>query len=127
MVEGEVRILYRDGRMDRAALRKEGVSLDEFFGDLRMLHVEHLGQVKSAHMEVDGGLSVYFHTAEALRPGLPIGPDRPKAQHVPPHSPNGHVSCAHCGSTTPAALVPGRCVHCDESCWVAALDGARVE
>jgi uncharacterized membrane protein YcaP (DUF421 family) len=126
MVEGRVRTLFKDGRIDHDALLKEGMSVDEFFGDLRMQHIEHLGQVKAAHLEVDGGLSVYFLPDEEVRPGLPIGPDRTGPQEALPHSPTGHVSCAHCGYTATMPLPPGSCIHCGHRAWLASLASKRV-
>jgi uncharacterized membrane protein YcaP (DUF421 family) len=125
-VEGQVRTLFKDGRIDHAALLKEGMSVDEFLGDLRMRHVEHLGQVKAAHLEVDGGLSVYFHAEQDVRPGLPIGPDRAPPVQVPPHSPNGHVSCAHCGHTIFNAQGTVSCMHCGQRTWSVSMTSKRI-
>lgn len=127
IIEGEVRTLFSNGTIHLAALRKEGMSVDEFFGDLRVQHVEHLGQVKSAHMEVDGELSVFFHPREAVRPGLPIAPRGPEEDGAPPWTPNAHMSCAHCGYTLAVERVPGACPHCAAQRWKPALASPRVE
>lgn len=59
-VEGTVGRVLDNGVVHQKALNKEGLSLEEFFGDKRTYHVEHPGQVKAAHVEVKGDLSVFF-------------------------------------------------------------------
>jgi len=126
LVEGRVRTLVHNGRIDHAALRAEGMSVDELLGDLRVHHVEHLGQVKAAHLEIDGELSVYFHASEEVRPGLPISPDREEQELSGPTSLTGHVSCLHCGHTLPALQQQGSCMYCGDRKWVPSLSIRRV-
>ncbi|MBL7983693.1 MAG: DUF421 domain-containing protein, partial [Flavobacteriales bacterium] len=81
-IEGKVtRVLY-EGVVDLVALDEEGMSAAEFFGDLRVHHLEHLGQVKSAYVEIDGEVSVFFHEDAQVRPGLPLAPEA-LAENVP--------------------------------------------
>jgi uncharacterized membrane protein YcaP (DUF421 family) len=127
LLEGRVRTVISDGRIDHDALREEGMSRDELLGDLRVHHVEHLGQVKAAHLEVDGELSVFFHPREAVAPGLPIAPDRSERHAPSTVHPSAHISCTHCGFTKVSTLEPGACSHCGHERWIASLATWRVE
>lgn len=50
--------LVRDGRIDRRALHKEMLAEDELLAQLRKQGVEDVNQVRSAHLEADGEVSV---------------------------------------------------------------------
>ena len=57
-VEGQVRLLVRDGQLLQAALAAEQLSESEVYAALRAEGVEFLGQVKVAYLEVSGRVSV---------------------------------------------------------------------
>ena len=57
-VEGQVRLLVRDGQMLEPALRAEGLSESELYEELRGAGVECMGQVRFAYLEPSGRLSV---------------------------------------------------------------------
>jgi uncharacterized membrane protein YcaP (DUF421 family) len=124
-VEGVVIKVLHDGVVDREALDREGLSLEEFLGDLRTKHVEHLGQVKAAHMEVDGELSVFFFTENAVRPGLPIHVGWMDELRGRSQLPDGPASCGMCG-TTVSAKSTETCPHCGYDRWARAVDRPRV-
>jgi uncharacterized membrane protein YcaP (DUF421 family) len=50
--------LVRDGRLIRANLRQESVSLDELWSRLRAYEVEELADVKAAYIEANGEITV---------------------------------------------------------------------
>src|SRR5690606_10787104 len=54
IVEGEPVCLIENGRFAIDDFKKEGLAQDEFFMELRIQHVEHLGQVRQALIEIDG-------------------------------------------------------------------------
>ena len=124
-VEGKVtRVLY-GGILDLSALNSEGMSPSEFFGDLRGMHVEHLGQVKSAYVEIDGNVSVFFRDDADVISGLPLAPE---VLHngVPRRSlGSAPCCCARCGSEadTPAGET---CPACGGDAWVRTVDFKRV-
>lgn len=124
-VEGAVVKVLENGVVDRAALDKEGLGLEEFFGDLRTHHVEHLGQVKAAHVEVNGDLSVFFQADDNVRPGLPIhaGWAEELLQHD--QLANGPVSCGGCGITLLSGP-PATCPNCGTNGWLPAASFTRV-
>lgn len=119
-VEGPVVTLFKDGRVDLNALKHEGLSLDDLLGELRVHHVEHLGQVKAAHMEVDGHVSIFFYSDEEVVPGLPTAPG-----HCPDAIMGEAASCRGCGATTNNGARTARCTYCGGNDWAAAINGPR--
>lgn len=57
-VEGEPRLLVRDGQILQKALRQEGVSQDELRAAVRSHGVERVEDVRLAVLETDGTISV---------------------------------------------------------------------
>lgn len=74
ILEGKPVYIIREGQL---CLEEIGVDLgsDEFFGELRATHVEHLGQLRYVVLEDSGKLSVFYYADEEVKPGLPILPD----------------------------------------------------
>ncbi len=125
-LEGEVATLFSEGRAHHEALKREGLSFLELVGDLRTKHVEHLGQVKAAHMEVDGELSVFFLPDDDVLYGLPIAPAELEAASHAQRVPDAPVSCSHCGFTVLHGIAPGACRHCGHTVWLRAINTKRV-
>lgn len=51
-------VLVRDGRLQRRALRRELITVDELLGRLRQEGLESLDEVKTARLESDGEISI---------------------------------------------------------------------
>ena len=122
LLEGEPLIIIRDGTFVSHVLERENISFDEFLMELRLRGVEHLGQVRLAILEVCGDLSVYFFAPTAVRPGLPITPDR-KADAVTTAPATALYACGQCGTVQP--LQQGQtliCPSCGHRHWVQTLD-----
>jgi uncharacterized membrane protein YcaP (DUF421 family) len=62
--------LIRDGVMDLAAMRQEGIARTELFGALRTIGIEHLGEVERAYLEPSGKISVFRQPQESSLPWL---------------------------------------------------------
>jgi uncharacterized membrane protein YcaP (DUF421 family) len=124
-VEGKVLRILEHGVVDRDALEHEGLSLDELFGALRTKHVEHLGQVKAAHMEVNGELSIFFVKDDQVRSGLPIHVGWADELRALTELPEGPVSCGRCGTTVTERSSPA-CPRCGNELWGVAVDLPRV-
>src|SRR5690606_15590927 len=97
LIDGSPKEAIRDGVVKPAFLNTSTLSRSELFQQLRERGVEHLGQVASAYLETDGGLTVFI-AAEA-RPGLPIVPPWEIAAPVEarPGRGGGPVVCRRCG------------------------------
>ncbi len=124
-IEGRVTRVVHEGEVDLRALDAQGMSVAEFFGDLRVLHIEHLGQVKTAYVEIDGEVSVFFREDDAVRHGLPLAPEA--LEHPVPLESirNFPCCCVHCGRGMNAVQHPA-CPNCGSDAWVPAMNSKRV-
>ncbi|WP_394370036.1 DUF421 domain-containing protein [Hymenobacter piscis] len=126
-LEGRPVLLVEDGVIHQQNFRSQQLTLKELFGELRQQHVEHLGQVRRAYIEATGEFSVYFFEDEAVRPGLPLWPERlteagPRAATAGPHA------CARCGTVRElAARAEARCANCHHHAWLPAATSRRVD
>ena len=57
-------ILIRNGKMQRKAMRQELITAEELKSKLREQGIENIDQVKIAHLEEDGEISVLQHDGE---------------------------------------------------------------
>jgi uncharacterized membrane protein YcaP (DUF421 family) len=65
ILKGKPRPLISDGRLDRAALRRELISMDELLSQLRTHELDDISQVRRAYLEPNGEISI-----------IPMHPDR---------------------------------------------------
>lgn len=125
LVGGPTHVIH-DGVMTRKSLKSPHLGRDELFGELRNLGVEHLGQIKTAILEDDGELSLFYHDNCDVKPGLPILPDEysRKTDHI--RRP-GIYACSVCGTTEEFREVTAkRCDRCQNAQWVRSLDRVRI-
>ena len=126
LVEGRPICLVKDGVFAIDNFSKEALGQDEFFAELRLKGISHLGQVESAIIETNGGVSVFFYKDEEIKHGLPILPDSLDRQ-LKKISMVGYYSCVFCGYTK--KLEPAAhhiCSTCKKDKWVEASDKKRV-
>lgn len=126
MVEGKPVCLIREGVFELENFKKENLGNDEFFAELRLCGISHLGQIETAIEETSGGISVFFREADEIRYGLPImlnSLDNPLKQIEKA----GYYSCTFCGFTEVKAVgAAGNCSHCGKEKWVSASNNKRV-
>ncbi len=126
MVEGTPVCLIKEGVFELENFKKENLGSDEFFAELRLRGVSHLGQVETAIEETSGGLSIFFYEAEDIRYGLPIMLNSLK-NPVNNIEEAGYYSCTFCGYTEEKPAGPtGICAHCRQEKWVRASNKKRV-
>lgn len=125
LLEGKTELLIDNGFFSVLKFEKEAIAQDEFFAELRLKSIEHLGQIKYAFLEPSGSISVYFFSDEEVKPGLPVLPSlfNRKSKEIR----NGGVyACANCGfvqTLTPGSAV---CPVCKKEEWVEAIKTLRV-
>lgn len=126
LLEGKTEMLIDNGFFSHIKFQQEAIAQDEFFSELRLKSVEHLGQIKYAFLEPSGNISIYFFSDEEVKPGLPLLPAlfNLKSKTV---SESGLYACANCGYTQ--KLQPGQaeCPICREKEWVLAISTLRVK
>ena len=113
LIEGQPVTIIENGRYTEAVIKNENISFDEFFMELRLAGVEHLGQVKYAILEVNGSVSVFKHKSENIKPGLHILPDKVKEFYTDLFPEDGLYACVCCGYAHIQSK--GKVVQC-ESC-----------
>lgn len=126
LVEGETECLIHEGAFSYTKFEKESIAQDEFFSELRVKSIEHLGQVKKAYLEPSGEISVFYYEDDDVRPGLPLLPElfNLKSTAIKEH---GLYACATCGKVE--ELPPGmaQCKVCEHHEWVSAIRSRRIK
>jgi uncharacterized membrane protein YcaP (DUF421 family) len=126
LVEGKPICLIKDGRFAIDNFSKENLGQDEFFAELRIKGVSHLGQVENAIIETNGDISVFYFEDKDVKYGLPVMPDS-LDQQTRTISKAGHYACSFCGSTE--KLQPASthtCNECGKDKWVEASNRRRI-
>lgn len=126
IIEGRVDPLFRNDLLVYENLDSESLSYDEFFGFLRNLHVEHLGQIRLAYLEINGDISVFFYPDDMVKPGLPILPEALNFYYSEIVT-EGFHSCARCGYTAifKAGETP-ECSVCKTTKWIRSFTSKRL-
>ena len=126
VVEGKPVCLIQDGRFTIANFEKEALAQDEFFAELRMASIKHLGQVEKAYIETTGNLSIFYYPDEKVKYGLPILPEMfdKKTEEV---KEEGFYSCTFCGHTESLAPAPQHtCPVCERKKWTRSINDKRI-
>src|SRR5690606_40124552 len=124
LLEGEPVYIVEDSVMTIKD-DKDSLSKDEFFAELRVKGVEHLGQVRAAILETNGSMSVFFYPEEEVKYGLPILPNAYQ-QHVDVINREGLYACIYCGTLAQLSARRHRCRRGSHDEWVLALNTNRI-
>ncbi len=124
-IEGKTVCIIKDGVFSTETFQKETLAQDEFFSELRVKSVEHLGQIKNAFMETSGEISIFYYKDDEVKHGLPILPNlyNQNSTHI---AQNGIYSCAFCGNTQPQKVGTATCEICQKQEWVKAINTIRI-
>lgn len=122
VMEGEPVYVIQGGNILLDGLKRTGLSREELFGALRLVNVEHLGQVKTVLIETSGDVSVLFFSNDEVKPGLPVYPW--EQQEV--SAAGTECCCSQCGKLQVFSAQPNTCkfCHCDK--WVRPLATKRI-
>ncbi|MFC4213040.1 DUF421 domain-containing protein [Pedobacter lithocola] len=121
IMEGKPVYVIQSGKILLNGLNSTGLSQEEVFAELRVLNVEHLGQVRSVLVETSGNLSVLFFEDEMVRPGLPIYHDQQKISND-----EKHCCCSKCGEINLSSNNITQCPSCQGEEWFKALTTKRI-
>lgn len=124
-IEGKTECLINEGKFCVATFKKESLAQDEFFSELRIKSIEHLGQIKNAFLETTGEVSVFYYEDHEVKFGLPILPSlfHKKSKNIPS---NGVYSCTFCGHTEKLKTETAICEICSKEEWVEAIKTLRI-
>ena len=126
LLEGSCTCLIEHGKFSIHNFKKEAMARDEFFSELRLQSVSHLGQLELAIIETSGSISLFYYPDSDVRYGLPILPALFKDQQtVIKHK--DYFSCSFCGQTE--LLSPAeshQCPNCSRKTWVKSIITKRI-
>ncbi len=125
-VEGSPACILQDGQVLVSNFKEEPIARDEFFSQLRLHSVSHLGQVQEAIIETNGEISVYYYQDEEVKYGLPIIP-RLCEDKLSAILHEAYYACTFCGYT--AKLAPANehtCPCCQKKEWLKAINNQRI-
>ena len=126
MIEGEPIILIEDGKFSIANFDKEPLGYDEFFAEMRVNSVSHLGQVERAIIEVSGEISLFYFEDKDVGYGLPILPNLYSNKHCQILS-EGIFSCSFCANTETIKPTDSFiCPECGKKEWVKSINKLRI-
>lgn len=126
LVEGKPICLIEGGRFAIDNFSKENLGQDEFFAELRLKGVSHLGQVENAIIETNGDISVFYFEDRDVKYGLPVMPDSLEHQ-TKTISKAGYYSCTFCGNTEKLEPTAHHICHeCGKEKWVVASNRRRI-
>jgi uncharacterized membrane protein YcaP (DUF421 family) len=125
-MEGKPLIIIRDGVFEWETMARENITKGEFYMELRQKGVEHLGQVRLAFLEANGGLSVYFRQDDDVEPGLPVLPE----DYIDIETlmlTSGLYACHRCSLIKSFKVgEKATCPRCQNITWLRALSTVRV-
>lgn len=124
-MEGKTECLINDGKFSIKSFKKESLAQDEFFSELRIKSIEHLGQIKNAYIETSGEISVFYYKDEDVKYGLPLLPHLfiNKSEIIPI---DGVYSCTFCGQIEIQKSGTATCPTCSKKEWVKAINTVRI-
>ncbi|RZL48993.1 MAG: DUF421 domain-containing protein [Pedobacter sp.] len=126
LLEGSCTCLIEKGAFAIENFKKETLAQDEFFSELRLQSVSHLGQVELAIIETSGSVSVFFYPEEEVKYGLPILPTLFCKKHIEIKE-QGFYSCSFCGYTTQLSEAKKNvCKECKKVEWVKSINTKRI-
>lgn len=126
LVEGKAICLVKEGRFAISNFSKEILGQEEFFSELRLQSVSHLGQIELAIIETNGGISLFFYEDKDVKYGLPILPGSLDQQQTVIKK-AGYYSCVLCGYTEKLEVQHKHvCPQCKKDKWVTSVNRKRV-
>jgi len=126
LVEGKPICLIDQGVFCINDFKKETLGEDEFFAELRLKGISHLGQIEKAIEEISGEISVFYYEDKDIKYGLPIMPNS-LDKSLKSFPENGHYSCAFCGYTEEFDFGNGSvCTICKNDEWVESSNKKRI-
>ena len=126
LVEGKPICLIDEGVFCIEDFKKESLGEDEFFAELRLKGVSHLGQIEKAIEEISGEISVFYYEGKDIKYGLPIMPNSLEKTLKSFHQ-KAHYSCTFCGYTEEFDSEKGStCPVCKHDEWVESSNKKRI-
>lgn len=126
LLEGKAIVLIEDGVFAIQNFQKEKLGNDEFFAELRLKGISHLGQISLAIEETSGEISVFYYEDHEVKYGLPILLN--SFENLENNfNLRGYYSCVFCGYTTVKDTYSEiSCRNCSKVKWIKAINKKRI-
>lgn len=124
LIEGQPIYVIEDGKFSLNVKEAQTLGKDEFFAEMRESNISHVGQVKTAILETNGKLSIFYFEQDQVKYGLPILPKEYNKKTIEITVPN-HYACTTCGETA-YLHYSTPCSRCQGVEWVLAAKDCRV-
>jgi len=127
LIEGKAVYLIKDGVFLVKNFNKESLTDDEFFAELRLKGISHLGQLEIAIQESGGEISIFPFEDTMVKYGLPI---LPETYHdaIKFISKTDYYSCSFCGfSKEIKATGAYTCSNCKRDLWIKSINTKRIK
>lgn len=127
VLEGVPVYIAEDGKLNVEKFDKELMAHEEFFAQLRLKQITHLGQLKFAILETNGSVSVVYYPDDEVKWGLPVLPHLSATKSIQ-LSGKGIYACAYCGRTEEikTSIEDLQCNDCKRNEWVVAINETRI-
>ena len=125
-LEGKSLYIVEDGLLVLEKIKKGKMSHDEFFAEMRLQGIEHLGQVRVGLLETDGEFSILLFAHDEVRYGLPLFPKQYQAvDHI---EAGQRYACMYCGYVEKLSVPDNLCRRCQSKCigWAKAMNNEVV-
>ncbi|MEO8774603.1 MAG: YetF domain-containing protein [Gelidibacter sp.] len=124
-IEGQPKLIIEHGQFVLDSLNKEHLAQDEFYSQLRLKSVEHLGQIKYAYLETTGDISTFFNENDQVTYGLPIYPELVQKSSAQLNK-KSYYSCTFCGHSQYIETTANPCARCGKDKWVESMNTIRI-
>lgn len=126
LLEGKPVLLIENGVFAIENFKKENLGSDEFFAELRLKSVSHLGQIEMAIEETSGEISLFFYEDENVKYGLPVLlHSLDKSTKI--FDEEKHYSCTFCGYTElKNKTSENTCKNCGKHHWIVSSNRKRI-
>jgi uncharacterized membrane protein YcaP (DUF421 family) len=108
LTQGDLSVIVFDSRLNLREMRKNGITREKAFSQLRSRGIRHLGEVKRLYFEASGAFSVVWN--EPVTPGLMILPENDTAFGEQVCEYTETMVCKRCGGQMTQA---GQCLYCN--------------
>lgn len=126
LLEGKPIVLIEDGVFAIQNFKKENLGSDEFFAELRLKGISHLGQIQQAVEETSGEISVFYYEDHEVKYGLPVLLNSLE-NCTKDFAVEKHYSCTFCGYTELKNNNSEKsCKNCGKLHWVEAINRKRI-
>lgn len=126
LLEGTSLYIVEEGVLILDKIELGQMSHDEFFSEMRLQGIEHLGQVRVGLLETNGDFSILLYPHDEVRYGLPLFPKQ--YQSVTQIDSGDYYACMYRGHVDKPSALKELCSRCHNKCigWAKAMNNVVI-